>query len=138
MDCRSSRDDDDSASTNNLLTACRMTPTTHVAALLCVALIAAGQVLFKLVANSLDASGTLFDRRVIAIGTAALAIYGLATVFWILLLQHAPLGRLYPYMALSFVLVAFASWGVFHETITIGHMAGLGLIVAGLIVIAAT
>jgi drug/metabolite transporter (DMT)-like permease len=115
-----------------------MTLTTHLAALLCVALIAAGQVLFKLVANSLDASGTLFDRRVMAIGAAALAIYGLATVFWILLLQRAPLGKLYPYMALSFVLVALASWLLLQETISIGHVAGLGLIVTGLLVIATT
>ena len=40
-------------------------------------------------------------------------------------------------MALSFVIVAFASWAIFHEAVTPGHIAGLALIVAGLILIAA-
>ena len=114
-----------------------MPVSTHLGALLCVALIAAGQVLFKLAASGLKAGGGLFDARLVATATAALTIYGLATVLWIALLRNAPLGRLYPYMALSFLLVAAASWAFFHEAITVGHMAGLGLIVAGLIVIAA-
>jgi uncharacterized membrane protein len=41
-------------------------------------------------------------------------------------------------MALSFVLVALASWLILQETISIGHVAGLGLIVTGLLVIATT
>jgi multidrug transporter EmrE-like cation transporter len=113
-----------------------MSLTTHPGAILCVALIAAGQVLFKVVAETLHATGSLLNARVIAVGGAALAIYGLATVFWILLLQTAPLGRLYPYMALSFVLVALASWMFFREAVSPGHVAGLGLIVAGLLAIA--
>ena len=115
-----------------------MTLTSHLSAILCVGLIACGQVLFKLVATAMKTSGTVFDREVILMAGAAFAIYGVATLFWIALLQNAPLGRLYPYMALSFVLVALASWFIFHEAITPGHMAGLGLIVAGLVVIAAT
>ena len=113
-----------------------MTLTSHLSAILCVGLIAAGQVLFKLVATTAKASGSFFDHRVILLAGAAFAIYGVATVLWIALLQNAPLGRMYPYMALSFVLVAFASWALFHEAVTLGHMAGLGLIVAGLVVIA--
>jgi multidrug transporter EmrE-like cation transporter len=103
---------------------------------LCVALIAGGQVLFKLAASGMKAGGGLFDARLIVIVTAALIIYALATVLWIALLQNAPLGRLYPYMALSFLLVAAASWFLFQEAITVGHMAGLGLIMAGLVVMA--
>lgn len=115
-----------------------MTLTTHLSAILCVGLIAAGQILFKFVALSMNAAGTPLDRNVILFAGTAITIYGLATIFWILLLQVAPLGRLYPYMALSFVLVALASWLLFHEQITAGHIAGLGLIVAGLLVIATT
>lgn len=115
-----------------------MTLASHVAAVFCVALIATGQVLFKSVAMAMNSAGTLFDRDVIVLASVAMAIYGLATVLWIVLLQTAPLGRIYPYMALSFVFVALASWLFFHEQITPGHVAGLGLIVAGLLVIAAT
>jgi drug/metabolite transporter (DMT)-like permease len=110
----------------------------HLLAVLCVAMIAAGQVLFKYGAEALRAAGTVVDRDVILIVGGALAIYGIATLFWIALLQHAPLGRLYPYMALSFVIVAVASRYLFGEAIAAGHLAGLGMIVLGLIVIAAT
>lgn len=113
-----------------------MTLTTHLGAVLCVALIATGQVLFKFVATAINATGSALHAQVISVGVAALAIYGLATVFWVMLLQTAPLGRLYPYMALSFVLVALASRLLFHEMISTGHLAGLALIVAGLLVIA--
>jgi drug/metabolite transporter (DMT)-like permease len=108
----------------------------HVGALFCVAMIAAGQVLFKLVAQALAASGSATDRAVILFGGSALALYALATVLWIALLQSAPLSRLYPYMALSFVFVALASWGVLHEALAGGYLLGLTLIVAGLLVIA--
>ncbi len=115
-----------------------MTLATHLGAVFCVALIAAGQVLFKLVAGALHRAGTPFTPEVAAYGAAAVAIYGFATVLWIVLLQTAPLGRLYPYMALSFILVAAASALLFQETITPGHAVGLGLIVAGLLVVAAS
>lgn len=115
-----------------------MTLSTHLAAVFCVGLIAAGQVLFKSVAMALAGAGTPFHRDVLLLGGTAIAIYGLATVFWILLLQTAPLGRLYPYMALSFVFVALASWLLFQESVSTGYLAGLALIVAGLFVIAAT
>ncbi len=115
-----------------------MTPITHAGAVLCVALIALGQVLFKLVAASLHASGSMLHPSVIGLGAAALTVYGIATVTWILLLQTAPLGRLYPYMALSFVMVALASWLVFHESLSTAYLVGLALIVSGLLVIAAS
>jgi drug/metabolite transporter (DMT)-like permease len=70
------------------------------------------------------------------LGAVALTLYGMATVFWILLLRSAPLGKLYPYMALSFVFVAAASWLLFGEAISAGYLSGLALIVVGLLVIA--
>ncbi len=114
-----------------------MNASVHIFALLCVTVIAIGQVLFKYAARTLSSAGTFFDLGVISIITAALLLYALATLVWIALLQTAPLSRLYPYMALSFVLVAIASWLIFGERLALGQMAGLGLIVAGLLVIAA-
>jgi drug/metabolite transporter (DMT)-like permease len=114
-----------------------MSFSSHIGAVVCVALIATGQILFKFLAGALLASGNALNVRVVTLGVAALTLYGVATLYWVYLLQNAPLSRLYPYMALSFVLVALASWQLFHETITAAHLAGLGLIVAGLMVIAA-
>jgi drug/metabolite transporter (DMT)-like permease len=115
-----------------------MTPATHLAAVLCVGMIAGGQVLFKYAAKALGGGATFFDRDVLLLVVAAFAIYGIATVIWILLLQEAALSRLYPYMALSFVLVALAGRVLFAEAITPGQVAGLAMIVGGLLVIAAT
>jgi drug/metabolite transporter (DMT)-like permease len=113
-----------------------MTLSAHLLAVLCVAMIAAGQVLFKQTAEALTKSGTFLDATVLSFGSVALAIYGTATVFWILLLQHAPLSRLYPYMALSFVFVALVSWLLLNEHIPAAQIAGLAFIVGGLLLIA--
>jgi drug/metabolite transporter (DMT)-like permease len=114
-----------------------MTFSNHMMALLCVSLIAAGQVLFKLTANSINAAGTLFDRSVVSAGLASLAVYGIATLLWVFLLQTAPLSRAYPYMALSFVIVGLVSWLYFQEPLSGMYAAGLVLLVMGIIVIAA-
>ena len=83
-----------------------ISPTTHLLAILCVAMIATGQVLFKGAAQALATGGTPLDGRVLGFTVVALVIYAVATVLWILLLRDAALSRLYPYMALSFVMVA--------------------------------
>jgi drug/metabolite transporter (DMT)-like permease len=114
-----------------------MTAGNHVMALLCVALIAAGQILFKLTANSINVAGTVLDRAVISIASASLIIYGIATLAWVYLLQTAPLSRAYPYMALSFVIVGLVSWLYFQEPMSGFYAAGLTLIVLGIIMIAA-
>ena len=113
-----------------------MTMTTHVLALVCVLIIASGQFMFKVAANALNAAGTFLDFTVLAAAGGALAIYAMATIMWIVVLQDAPLSRAYPYMALSFVLVALASWLFLRESISAGQIAGLGLIVTGLVVTA--
>lgn len=113
-----------------------MTLTNHALALLCVLIIASGQFLFKVAANALKAAGTFLDFTVWTAFGSALAVYSVATVLWMVILQDAPLSRAYPYMALSFVLVALASWFFFRESISAGQIAGLGLIVAGLVVTA--
>lgn len=108
--------------------------TTHLMAVLCVSIVAAGQILFKYAANTLKLAGTAWHAEVLGLAFAAFLIYGLATLLWINLLQHAPLSRLYPYMALSFVLVAAAGWWLFKEQVGFGYLIGLALIVAGLLI----
>lgn len=101
-------------------------------------MIATGQVLFKGAAEALATAGTALDARVIALTLVALAIYGAATVLWMFLLRDAALSRLYPYMALSFVLVAAAGRLIFAEPLVPTHLVGLGLIVGGIALIAAS
>jgi len=57
-----------------------------------------------------------------------------ASLFWMLAMAKFPLSYAYPFMSLSFVLVFLLSAVFFHETITWTKVAGLMLVILGLIV----
>jgi drug/metabolite transporter (DMT)-like permease len=107
---------------------------TYVMAMLCVVGITAGQVLFKLSANSLHQAGTLLHIGTLLLLLASFALYGLTTIGWVWLLQNVELGRVYPIMALSFALVPLASHFVFGEQFGARYFAGVALIVFGIVV----
>jgi undecaprenyl phosphate-alpha-L-ara4N flippase subunit ArnE len=100
-------------------------------------LVGGGQVLFKIVGQrmaGIDADSfrsMLFDPYFFA----AMAVYALATVAWILVLRVAPLGAAYSFMALGFLFVPLASWLLFGEALTLRYVTGAVLIMAGLTVI---
>lgn len=112
-----------------------MTPVSWVLALACVVAIAAGQVLFKRVGLEVESAGTWIDARVIAYAAASFVLYGAATLLWIHVLRTAPLSRVYPLMALSFVLVPLASWYLYGDGLTPWHGLGIALIVLGVLAI---
>lgn len=112
-----------------------MTAAKIAATLLCVVAIAAGQLLFKRVSIEIEASGGWMHSRVLTLGLLACAVYGAATLMWIQLLRNAPLNQLYPFMALSFVLVPIASAWLFHEPLNLAYAIGTALIVAGVSVV---
>jgi drug/metabolite transporter (DMT)-like permease len=69
------------------------------------------------------------------VGTwSAVAAAMAASVCWTLAVQHAPLSFVYPFMALSFLLVPLLSAVLFKETITAPQGVGLALITVGVIV----
>lgn len=107
---------------------------TYFVALACVLGIAAGQILFKLSASSLQRTGTIFAPQTALFLFFALALYGVTTLAWIWVLQKLELGRVYPLMALAFVLVPIGSHYVFGERFTVQYFAGVALIMAGIIV----
>jgi drug/metabolite transporter (DMT)-like permease len=106
-----------------------------VAPLACVFVISTGQLLFKLASGHLDFRRPLADPQGLAILAVALALYGAATLVWVAVLRHAPLSRIYPIMALSFVLTPVGGMVFLREPIPAGYWAGVALILAGLIVI---
>lgn len=112
-----------------------MTPAKILLTLLCVVAIAAGQVLFKRVSLEIEAVGGWMHTRVVLLLLLACVVYGAATLLWIQLLRHAPLNQLYPFMALSFVLVPIASAWLFHEPVSVAYVIGTALIVAGVSVV---
>ena len=103
----------------------------YVAALACVVIISAGQVLFKLAANRLG-QGFFGAFGVLAV---ALTLYGAATAAWILILREIQLSAIYPLMALSFVFVPLASSILLGESITPLYWAGVALLIGGLVII---
>jgi drug/metabolite transporter (DMT)-like permease len=58
----------------------------------------------------------------------------LAGVCWLLAIGRIDVGYLYPFVALTFVLVPFGSAMLFGEPLPATQLLGLGLIVAGVIV----
>jgi drug/metabolite transporter (DMT)-like permease len=106
-----------------------------VAPLATVCVISTGQVLFKLASAHLDFRRPLADPQGLAILAVALALYGGATLVWVSVLKHAPLSRIYPIMALSFVLTPLGGAVFLKEPIATSYWAGVGLILAGLVVI---
>ena len=68
---------------------------------------------------------------------AGLAAYGLSMLCWIRALHHFPLNRVYPLLSLSYVLVwlAAVSLPFFHEAFSWHSLAGVMMIVIGLLCI---
>lgn len=107
---------------------------TYVVAILCVFGMAIGQILFKISANGLSVSGTFFSFKTFAALSGAICLYGLTSISWVWVLQRTELGRVYPLMALAFVLVPIGSYFVFGERFQIQYFLGVALIIAGILV----
>lgn len=106
----------------------------YLVAILCVCALAAGQILFKISAAALAAHGSFIAPKVLAPLLAAFAVYAIATIGWVWVLQRVELGRAYPLMALAFVLVPIGSYIFFGERFSTQYFAGVALIVVGIIV----
>ncbi|MET0274339.1 MAG: EamA family transporter [Phenylobacterium sp.] len=109
-----------------------------IAPLTCVLIISTGQLLFKIASGHLDFRRPLAEPRGLAILAVALALYGLATLLWVAALRFAPLGRLYPIMALSFLLVPLGGMVFLKEPVSLPYWGGAALIIAGLVLISRT
>jgi multidrug transporter EmrE-like cation transporter len=66
----------------------------------------------------------------------ALCLYGISTVLWIYSLSKVDLSYAYPMVALGYVLVCSFSVLLFKETMPALRIAGLGVIILGVIMIA--
>lgn len=116
---------------NLTLTELRMSTIIIALTLVCVAGIAAGQILFKKAAMHLPANPQLVDWLLNGWLIAALILYGVTTLLWIWVLRHAPLHLAYPFMALAFIIVPLLSHYFLGEPINIKTFIGGALIVIG-------
>ena len=102
---------------------------------LTVAGLSAGQILFKLAAESLPARPQVWDIAFNYFTIAAITLYAAITFLWIFLLKDGDLSKTYPIISLSFVLVPAASWIVFGETLDRANFLGLGFIIVRVILV---
>jgi drug/metabolite transporter (DMT)-like permease len=109
-----------------------MTSTNLALLLGVIALLSAGQVLFKYAASSLvpgDPRAWLSWTLLIA-----LAVYAVATVGWVLVLSRLPLSVAFPFYGLAFVIVPVLARVFLHEPLRWQALAGGALILAGIAV----
>jgi multidrug transporter EmrE-like cation transporter len=64
--------------------------------------------------------------------------YGLSSLIYLNVLSKLDLSYAYPFVALSFVVVTFASWYLLDETLPLLRIVGLALILAGVLTVAAS
>ncbi|WP_347315554.1 EamA family transporter [Thermodesulfobium sp. 4217-1] len=106
---------------------------TYIFAILCVIGIAIGQILFKTSASALSQSGSFFAIKPLTYLISALILYAITTVAWVWVLQKVELGRVYPLMALAFVLVPVGSYFFLGERFNYQYFFGVVLIMLGII-----
>jgi drug/metabolite transporter (DMT)-like permease len=104
--------------------------------IVCVVIIAIGQIFFKLDALELQKTGNFFNFKVVLFFLIAIILYGLSSLLWVIALQKFSLSKIYPIMALAFILVPLASFFIFHEKLSLQYFCGLFLIISGIFLIA--
>lgn len=106
----------------------------YIYTFLCVIGLSLGQILFKFSAKYFNESHTVYAVKPLVYLLAAFALYGFVSIAWVYILQKIDLGKVYPVMALAFIIVPIGSQLFFGEKFTIQYLIGVLLIVIGIIV----
>ena len=100
--------------------------------ILTVLALSAGQILFKLAARGLAGTGPMLQQIMVNYYLwVALAVYGVATIFWIGLLRHIPLNVAYPFVALAFFFVPILGYWILDEPLRWQSLVGALVIMVG-------
>jgi|SRR5450631_1661912 drug/metabolite transporter (DMT)-like permease len=119
--------------------------TTIAIALLCVALTAAAQISLKLGVSSAPLrallassnASTFISRALFATPVlVGLALYGVSTVLWLLVLARSDVSFAYPFVSLGFVLTASYGSIALHESMGPARLTGIALIAVGVVFVA--
>ena len=98
----------------------------------CIAFTVFGQLLIKK-GTLINIKGTVLGYLNIYILTGLLSA-SIVAVSWIMALKHYRLSYAYPFMSISFLLVAIFSWLIFGEEIKATQWIGLVIVITGLII----
>jgi len=67
---------------------------------------------------------------------AGLCCYGVSLIVWIMGLSRVEVSVAYPLLSLGYVIGAAAAWYLFDESLTFARIAGIGLIIVGVALVA--
>ena len=67
---------------------------------------------------------------------AGIGCYVISVVVWILVLSRAEVSVAYPMLSIGYVVNAVAAWYLFGEAVTPVRLAGIGIIVLGVFIVA--
>lgn len=95
---------------------------------------AAGQILFKVGATGRESLWSFLNVWIIS----GLFLYGVGTLFWIFSLSRVPLTVVYPFTALTFVLVYLGGVLILGEHTSLRAIAGVFLVLGGLYLISSS
>ena len=105
-----------------------------------------GQILFKKTALSLSSNKDpnivygVVDGFIKALSNpwlyCALAVYAIATCFWLYILQRIPLSQAYPFTAVAMIIVPIFSVIIFGDKLSYSYWMGAILIISGVGIIA--
>ncbi|GIP35756.1 EamA family transporter [Paenibacillus sp. J2TS4] len=103
--------------------------------LLCnIILLVSGQTLFKL--GIQQAGGLVWARIVTSYYIlGGLALYGMATALWFVVLSRLPLSVAYPLQSIAYVLALLVAGFLFGETVTLTRWVGIAIILIGVYVV---
>ena len=65
-----------------------------------------------------------------------LACYAVSVVVWIVALSRVPVSIAYPMLSIGYVVNAIAAWQLLGETLSPLRLAGIGVIIAGVFMVA--
>jgi multidrug transporter EmrE-like cation transporter len=110
-----------------------MTPLTF-SFLLCGVLLNAGaQLLLKAGTNAMPLGPRLAIEPHILGG---LACYAVSVVVWVIALSRVPVSIAYPMLSIGYIVNAVAAWYLFGEALSAMKLAGIGVIIVGVFLVA--
>ncbi len=121
-----------------------MQPLTVFLIVLSVACSSSAQVLLKAGMTAPRIQSAIADGGALAIAYAVatsplvvigLAIFGLSAVLWLAVLSRVPLSSAYPAIALGIVVTVASGYFMFGETVGVVKIAGVSLIVVGVVMV---
>jgi drug/metabolite transporter (DMT)-like permease len=66
----------------------------------------------------------------------ALAAYGLSVVVWVFALSRVPVGQAYPLLSMGYIVNIALAWWLIGEVPNMQRLAGVGVIVVGVVLVA--